>query len=96
MLKNIINFIKLNTYMIKEYVISKYFLSCGYKRQDFLIMKNASMFIALQNLAKKHSDNGDLVSSMDISGESYKYLCRFALYCDLKKLNQIDVLNMYS
>lgn len=76
-------------------IIIRAFLLSSKKRQNYLIMKNASMFLSLQNLAKKYDNEGDTRTAMSISGESYKYLGNFAMYCDAKNLDQVKYLNMY-
>lgn len=72
------------------------FLFSSRKRQNYLIMKNASMFLGLQNLAKKYDNDGDLRTAMNISSESYKYLVNFALYCDSKGIDQVKRLRQYA
>lgn len=80
---------------IKEYIHKFIFLLYSKKRQRYLIEKNACMFIGLQNLAKKSSDDGDLVGSMMISGDSYKYLFKFCMYCRFKNIDEVKRLLMY-
>ena len=53
------------------------------------------MFLGLQNLAKKHDNNGDVRTAMLISSESYDYLGKFALYCNAKGLDQEKWLKMF-
>lgn len=77
-------------------VMVRTFLLSSRKRQNYLIMKNASMFLGLQNLAKKYDNDGDTRTAMLISGESYDYLGNFALYCNAKELDQVKWLNMYA
>lgn len=71
------------------------FLLCTKKRQNYLIEKNACMFLGLQNFAKKFDNDGDLRTSMHISGNSYKYLGNFAMYCDAKGIDQVTRLGLY-
>lgn len=71
------------------------FLICTKKRQNYLIEKNACMFLGLQNFAKKFDNDGDLRTSMHISGNSYKYLGNFAMYCDAKGIDQVTRLKLY-
>lgn len=89
-----------NLRQVKQWIISfvmvRIFLLSSKKRQNYLIMKNASMFLGLQNLAKKYDDDGDTRTAMYISGESYDYLGNFALYCNAKGLDQVKWLKMYS
>jgi hypothetical protein len=59
-------------------------------------MKNASMFLGLQNLVKKYDNDGDTRTAMVISSESYEYLGNFALYCNAKELDQVKWLKMYA
>ena len=72
------------------------FLLCNRKRQNYLIEKNACMFLGLQNLAKRFDDDGDVRGAMEVSSESFKYLSNFALYCDAKGIDQVKRLYMYS
>ena len=72
------------------------FLWCSEKRQNFLIAKNASIFLGLQNEAKKWDDLGCVVDAMEISSRSYKYLGRFADYCELKKVDLGQRLKQYA
>lgn len=89
-----------NIRQVKQWIISfvmvRIFLLSSKKRQNYLIMKNASIFLGLQNLAKKYDDDGDTRTAMYISGESYDYLGNFALYCNAKGLDQVKWLKMYS
>ena len=71
---------------IIDVIIISLFLISTKKRQNYLIEKNACMFLGLQNFAKKFDNNGDLRTSMHISGNSYKYLGNFAMYCDAWRL----------
>ena len=77
-------------------VVVRTFLLSSKKRQNYLITKNASMFLGLQNVAKHWDDLGDVRSSMDISSESYKYLINFALYCNTKGIDQVKRLKLYA
>jgi len=79
-----------------SFVMVHTFLLSSQKRQNYLIMKNASMFLGLQNLAKKYDNDGDLRTAMDISSESYQYLDNFALYCDAKGIDQVKQLRQYA
>ena len=54
------------------------------------------MFLGLQNLAKKYDNDGDLITAMNISCESYQYLGNFALYCDAKGIDQVERLRQYA
>jgi hypothetical protein len=77
-------------------VMVRTFLLSSEKRQNYLIAKNASMFLGLQNVAKHWDNLGDVRSSMDISSESYKYLGNFALYCNAKGIDQVKRLKLYA
>jgi len=77
-------------------VMVRTFLLSSEKRQNYLITKNASMFLGLQNVAKHWDNLGDVRSSMDISSESYKYLGNFALYCNAKGIDQVKRLKLYA
>jgi hypothetical protein len=79
-----------------SFVMVRTFLLSSKKRQNYLIMKNASMFLGLQNLAKKYDNDGDVRTAMLISSESYDYLGNFALYCNVKGLDQVKWLKMYA
>lgn len=72
------------------------FLLSSRKRQNYLIQKNACMFLGLQNLAKKYDNDGDLRTAMNVSSDSYKYLGNFAMYCDAKGIDQIERLHQYA
>jgi len=80
----------------KQWLMVRAFLLSSKKRQHYLIMKNASMFLGLQNLAKKYDNDGDVRTAMEISSESYDYLGNFALYCNAKGLDQVKWLKMYT
>ena len=79
-----------------QLVMVRTFLLSSRKRQNYLIEKNACMFLGLQNLAKKYDNDGDLRTAMDISSESYMYLGNFALYCDAKGIDQVERLRQYA
>ncbi len=79
-----------------QLVMVRTFLLSSSKRQNYLIEKNACMFLGLQNLAKKYDNAGDLRTAMDVSSESYKYLGNFALYCDAKGIDQVERLHQYA
>jgi hypothetical protein len=79
-----------------QLVMVRTFLLSSRKRQNYLIEKNACMFLGLQNLAKKCDNDGDLRTAMYVSSESYKYLGNFALYCDAKGIDQVDRLRQYA
>ena len=84
----------------KQWLISvvmvRTFLLSSRKRQNYLIAKNASMFLGLQNLAKKYDNYGDVRTAMLISSESYDYLGNFALYCNAKGIDQVKELKQYA
>ena len=71
------------------------FLLSSKNRQNYLIEKNACMFLGLQNFANNCDDDGDVRCSMKISGESYKYLYNFVMYCDARGIDQIKCLQKY-
>ena len=79
-----------------QLVMVRTFLLSSSKRQNYLIEKNACMFLGLQNLAKKYDNAGDLRTAMNVSSESYKYLGNFALYCDAKGIDQVELLHQYA
>lgn len=54
------------------------------------------MFLGLQNLAKKYDNDGDVRTAMLISSESYEYLGNFALYCNAKGIDQVEMLHQYA
>lgn len=65
------------------------------KRQRRLIMENACIFLGLQNHGKNLDDLGCVVESMDVSGESFKYVGRLADYCEIKGIDIGVVLKQY-
>ena len=77
-------------------VMVRTFLFSSEKRQNYLIEKNACMFLGLQHLANKYDNDGDLRTAMNISSESYKYLGNFALYCNAKGIDQVKRLKLYA
>jgi len=77
-------------------VMVRTFLLSSEKRQNYLITKNASMFLGLQNVADHWGNEGDVRAQMDISGDSYKYLGNFALYCNAKGIDQVKRLKLYA
>lgn len=79
-----------------QLIMVRIFLLSSIKRQNYLIEKNACMFLGLQNLAKKYENEGDLRTAMNISSESYQYLGNFILYCDAKGIDQIERLRQYA
>lgn len=92
----IINVLNDYKYKLVNFFIVRIFLLSSKKRQNYLIMKNALMFLGLQNLAKKYDNEGDLRTAMEISSESYYYLGNFALYCNAKGLDQVKTLKLYT
>lgn len=95
-MKKIVEKIRQGKQWLISFVMVRTFLLSGRKRQNYLIMKNASMFLGLQNLAKKYDNDGDTRTAMLISSESYDYLGNFALYCNAKGLDQVKWLKMYA
>ena len=95
-MKKIVEKIRQGKQWLVSFVMVRTFLLSSRKRQNYLIMKNASMFLGLQNLAKKYDNQGDLRTAMEISAESYDYLGNFALYCNAKRLDQVKWLKMYA
>lgn len=81
---------------IIDFIKMRIFLLCSEKKQNYLIMKNASIFLGLQNLAKKCDDDGDVRSAMDINSESYDYLIKFANYCNAKKIDQVKTMRQFA
>ena len=77
-------------------VMVRTFLLSSEKRQNYLIDKNACMFLGLQNVAKHWGKLGDVRGSMDISSDSYKYLGNFCLYCNAKGIDQVKRLKLYA
>ena len=77
-------------------VMVRTFLLSSDKRQNYLIDKNACMFLGIQNLAKKYNKDGDTRTAMLISSDSYKYLGNFALYCNAKGVDQVERLKLYA
>lgn len=95
-MKKIVEKIRQGKQWFISFVMVRTFLLSSRKRQNYLIMKNASMFLGLQNLAKKYDNDGDTRTAMLISSESYDYLNNFALYCNTKGLDQVKWLKMYT
>ena len=81
---------------LMSFVMVRTFLLSSRKRQNYLIARNASMFLGLQNLAKKYDNDGDVRTAMFISSESYYYLGNFALYCNAKGIDQVKELEQYA
>ena len=77
-------------------VMVRTFLLSSEKRQNYLIDKNACMFLGLQNVAKHLDKLGDVRGSMDISSDSYEYLGNFCLYCNAKGIDQVKRLKLYA
>jgi len=94
-MKKIVEKIRQGKQWFISFVMVRTFLLSNRKRQNYLIMKNASMFLGLQNLAKKYDNDGDTRTAMLISSESYDYLGNFALYCNAKGLDQVKLFKMY-
>jgi hypothetical protein len=80
---------------LKDFILVRLFLLSGNKRQNYLINKNACMFIGLQNVAKHWGDEGDVRAQLDISSDSYKYLDNFIMYCDAKGIDRFKRLKLY-
>ncbi len=95
-MKKVVEKLRQGKQWLISFVMVRTFLLSSRKRQNFLIMKNASMFLGLQNLAKKYDNDGDTRTAMLISSESYVYLGNFALYCNAKGLDQVKLLEMYA
>ncbi len=95
-MKKIVEKLRQGKQWIISFVMMRTFLLSSRKRQNYLIMKNASMFLGLQNLAKKYSNDGDMRTAMYISGESYDYLGNFALYCNASGIDQVKELKQYA
>lgn len=95
-MKKIVEKIRQGKQWLISFVMVRTFLLSSRKRQNYLIMKNASMFLGLQNLAKKYDNDGDTRTAMLISSESYDYLGKFALYCNAKGIDQIERLHQYT
>jgi len=95
-MKKIVEKIRQGKQWLISFVMIRTFLLSTEKRQNYLIMKNASMFLGLQNLAKKYDNDGDVRTAMLISSESYNYLGNFALYCNVKGIDQIKRLKLYA
>ena len=95
-MKKIVEKLRQSKQWLISFVMVRTFLLSSRKRQNYLIMKNASMFLGLQNLAKKYDNDGDLRTAMNISSKSYQYLSNFALYCDAKGIDQIERLHLYA
>lgn len=95
-MKQILSKLKdIKIYLI-QLVMEYSFLLSSEKRQNYLIEKNACMFLELQNLAKKYDNDGDTRTAMLISSESYDYLSNFVLYCNAKGIDQIKTLKLYA
>ena len=57
-----------------SFVMVRTFLLSSRKRQNYLIEKNACMFLGLQNLAKKYDNDGDLI--LEIPETSQRIICK--------------------
>ena len=95
-MKKLVEKIRQGKQWLISFVMVRTFLFSSEKRQNYLIEKNACMFLGLQNLANKYDNDGDLRTAMNISSESYKYLANFVLYCDSKGIDQIERLHQYT
>lgn len=95
-MRKIVEKIRQGKQWLISFVMVRTFLLSSRKRQKYLIAKNASIFLGLQNLAKKYDNNGDTRTATFISSESYDYLGNFALYCNAKGLDQVKLLKMYT
>jgi hypothetical protein len=95
-MKYLINRLTGTKQWILSFVMVRIFLLSSETRQNYLITKNASLFLGLQNVAKHWDNLGDTVSAMEISGESYKYLRNFVLYCDALNIDQVKRLKLYA
>lgn len=95
-MKKIVENLRQGKQWLISFVMVRTFLLSSRKRQNYLIMKNASMFLGLQNLAKKYDNDGDVRTAMLISSESYEYLGNFALYCNAKGIDQVEMLHQYA
>ena len=95
-MKKIVEKLRQGRQWLISFVMVRTFLLSSRKRQNYLIMKNASMFLGLQNLAKKYDNDGDVRTAMYISSESYDYLGNFALYCNAKGIDQVKELKQYA
>lgn len=81
--------------LINNLITSQTFKLCSNKRKFYLLDKNGCLFVGLQNKAKKYDDMGDLVTSLMISGDSYKYLNNFITYCDIMEIDPVKKLKNY-
>jgi len=95
-MKKLVEKIRQGKQWLISFVMVRTFLLSSRKRQNYLIEKNACMFLGLQNLAKKYDNDGDLRTAMNVSSESYKYLGNFVLYCDAKGIDQVERLHQYA
>lgn len=95
-MKKVVEKIRQGKQWLITFVMVRTFLLSSRKRQNYLIMKNASMFLGLQNLAKKYDNDGDVRTAMIISGKSYDYLVKFALYCNARGIDQVKELKKYA
>lgn len=80
---------------LKDFFKIIIFLLSSKKRQQYLIEKNACMFLGLHNLAKNYDDMGDDANFFRAGIESLKYLSRLDVYCDLKNMDREKTLKMY-
>ena len=79
-----------------HFVLVRIFLISTHKRQNYLIDKHASMFLGLQNIAKKYDNDGDVRTAMYISGKSYEHLNWFAEYCGVLNIDQVKRMQQYA
>lgn len=78
-----------------HFVMVRIFLISTHKRQNYLIDKHASMFLGLQNIAKKHDNNGDIRTAMYISSKSYEHLNWFTEYCRVLNIDQVKRMRQF-
>ncbi len=79
-----------------HFVMVRIFLISTHKRQNYLIDKHASMFLGLQNMAKKYYNDGDARTAMYISSESYEHLNWFTEYCGVLNIDQVKRMREYA
>jgi hypothetical protein len=83
-------------YKTQDFFKSLIFKLSSEKRQHYLLLKNASIFLGYQNLASKIDDDGDIVSALSVSAESYKYLDNFIMYCEIKGIDPAKYLKLFT
>ena len=94
-MKQLISKLEESKLRLIELIKVQIFLCSSKKKQNYLLEKNACMFLGLQNLAKKYDDDGDVCGAMNVSSESFKYLLNFILFSEAKGIDHFEKIKQY-